>query len=388
MILREEKGWTYGAYSSQTRPVDIGRFEGSAEVRTEVTDSALVELLHQLRRLRTEAVSAEELDGAKGFLLGSFPRQIETPQQIASQVRTVRLLQLDDDYLQTYRERLAAVSGDDIMRVTGRLIRPDSAVIVVVGDGPAVYDALASIAPVRIIDAEGNPLTPEALNPTPEAVVFDHSQIVERRDSFAILVQGNPFGAMTRSIASATVDGRDVLQFTSELSLGPMASQKSMLLVDRATLKPVKLDQTGQQQGQPLEVHIEYGTDGRVTGSASVPEPGGRREVAVDTVLGEYVIDDNMLQALAGALPLSDGNTFTVSAYDATQGSVSRISAKVTDAGVVTVPAGEFPAWKVALSGTEAPLEYWVSKASPRRLVKIALIGQPVSFELVAGGSE
>ena len=56
MILREEKGWTYGAYSNHSRPQGVGRFRSNTEVRTEVTDSALVELLHQIRRIRTEPV--------------------------------------------------------------------------------------------------------------------------------------------------------------------------------------------------------------------------------------------------------------------------------------------------------------------------------------------
>ena len=119
-ILREEKGWTYGARSRHNRPEGVARFLASTEVRTEVTDSALVELMHQLRRMRTELVPPEELQAARGFLIGSFPRSIETPQQIAGQVRTVRLLGLGADYLRTYRARLAAIQANDIIHVTRR----------------------------------------------------------------------------------------------------------------------------------------------------------------------------------------------------------------------------------------------------------------------------
>ena len=160
LILREQKGWTYGAFSRIVRHRDRGHFMANAEVRTPVTDSALVELLRQLRRIRTEAVADSELVSAKGYLIGSFPRQIETPGQVAGQVTTVKLLGLGEEYLRTFRERLAAVTPADVARGARHTIHPDSAVIVVVGDGQSVYDKLKALAHVRIVDAEGKALTP------------------------------------------------------------------------------------------------------------------------------------------------------------------------------------------------------------------------------------
>src|SRR5690606_5973288 len=109
-----------------------GAFQATAEVRTEVTDSALVELLAQLRRLRTEPVPAAELEAARGALVGSFPLTIETAQQIAGAVSQARRLGLGTDYLHTYRTRLAAVSAAELQRAAQSAIRPDSALIVVV----------------------------------------------------------------------------------------------------------------------------------------------------------------------------------------------------------------------------------------------------------------
>jgi predicted Zn-dependent peptidase len=193
-ILREEKSWTYGAYSAMARLKDVGYFQANTEVRTPVTDSALVEIIHQMNRIRDEAVPADELNGAKGYLVGSFPLSIQTPQQIAGQIANVRLLGLGDDYLRTYHQRLDAVSTDHLTQAARRVISIDSAVIVVVGDGQEVYDKLTPIAPVRIIDAEGNPLTPDALAPSGIAVAFDLAELVASSDSFNALVQGNPFG--------------------------------------------------------------------------------------------------------------------------------------------------------------------------------------------------
>ena len=82
-ILREGTGWTYGAYSRVTRRQEIGYFRANAEVRNEVTDSALTELMHQLHLARSAAPADSEMVAAKGFLVGSFPRQVETPRQVA-----------------------------------------------------------------------------------------------------------------------------------------------------------------------------------------------------------------------------------------------------------------------------------------------------------------
>ncbi|MHB1223736.1 MAG: M16 family metallopeptidase, partial [Gemmatimonadaceae bacterium] len=148
LILREQKGWTYGAYSNLTRPLGPGVFQANAEVRTEVTDSALVELLSQLRRLRAGPVSADELTAAKGALVGSFPLTIQTAEQIAGAVAQARLLGLGADYLKEYRNRLSAVTAADLQRAARAAISPDSALVVVVGDGTKLHDRLRAIAPV------------------------------------------------------------------------------------------------------------------------------------------------------------------------------------------------------------------------------------------------
>ena len=111
LILREQKGWTYGSYAALRRTRGMGYWEATFEGRTEVADSGLVELLHQVDRVRTEVIPDSELTAAKGFLIGSFPLTIETPRQIASVVTNARLLGLGPTYIQRYRERLAAITG-------------------------------------------------------------------------------------------------------------------------------------------------------------------------------------------------------------------------------------------------------------------------------------
>ena len=382
LILREQNGWTYGAYSSQNRPQGVGRFQATTEARPEVTDSALAEILYQMDRLRTEPVPDDELQGARGFLVGSFPLTIQTPQQIARQVRTARLLGLEDDYLKTYRERLAAVDAEGILRVAGSLMRRDSAVIVVVGDGPKIYDGLAAIAPVRIIDTDGNPLTTADLSAEVAAIAFDASQLVAGRDSFVVMVQGNPFGALTRSIEYSTQDGRPVFLVKLQMQMGAMGGQSAEYTMDARTLDPISYEQEASQMGQTIQAKLAYAAGGRVSGSVS-----GAVEATIDTVFGSTVYDTDMLATLVQAMPLSDGASFTIGIFNVTEQTFSNVMIGVADGGTVTVPAGEFETWQVSVSG-QLPWVYWVSKNAPRRVVKMEVAGSPLSFELIATESQ
>ncbi|GIW50892.1 MAG: hypothetical protein KatS3mg081_0247 [Gemmatimonadales bacterium] len=385
-ILREQKGWTYGAYSSVTRRSGPGFFAANTEVRTPVTDSALVELLAQLRRFRTEIVPDSELAAAKGYLIGSFPRSIETPQQIASQVTTVKLLGLGDDYLRTYRERLAAVTAADIRNAARRVIRPDSAVIVVVGDGEAIYDKLVKIAPVRIVDPEGKALTVEDLKPKAEAVTFDPAQLAAGRDSFQVLVQGNPFGYMTAEWARFP----DSLVYTEETVIAAVGlRQKTVVRLDPNTLAVRSVERTGQAAGQNLETAVTY-QGGRVRGRAQTPDPraGTPRVVEVDTTVAEGTLDASAFQPLVAALPLAEGSTFSLPVFEPAEERTRILTVKVAGVSDLTVPAGDFPVYRVEVSGTPQPFVFYVTREAPRRLVKIEIVGQPLTFELTASRRE
>lgn len=162
-LLREQKGWTYGAYASMTRPRGIGRFEASAEVRTAVTDSAVREMLAQLSRIGSEPIPAKELEDTRGGMLGSFPRALETPGGLAGMVAFVKLSGLPANYLQTYRPRLSRVTAKEAAAAARRVVRPAEALIVVVGDAAALYDKLAAIAPVTLQSINGDTLQPADL---------------------------------------------------------------------------------------------------------------------------------------------------------------------------------------------------------------------------------
>ncbi len=377
MILREQKSWTYGSYAALRRNRGMGYWQATFEGRTEVTDSALAELLHQIDRVRTETIPDSELVAAKGFLVGSFPLTIETPRQIAQVVTTARLLGLGADYIQRYRERLAAVTGTRARTAAQRVYKRDALTIVVVGDAKALYDKLKAIAPVHLVDVEGKAMDPAELNPAGGPVAFDRSQIVARSDSFQALVQGTVFGSQTGKVA---IDG-DSIVYTESLMLPQFQQQSTVVL--NADLSPRRTDQTSLVQGQRTEIHLTYG-GGRVKGTSQRPRPGSTPTlITVDTTLAAGTIEDNALPVVLAALPLEQGKTFNLSVFSSGEGTTKVVSVKVAGTENVVVPAGNFPAYRLELSGMQLPVVMHVTQQSPRRLVRIAPTGMPLVFELV-----
>jgi len=377
MILREQKSWTYGSYAALRRNRGMGYWQATFEGRTEVSDSALTELLHQIDRVRTETIPDSELVAAKGFLVGSFPLTIETPSQIAQVVTTARLLGLGADYIPRYRDRLAAVSGPRARAAAQRVYRRDALTIVVVGDAKALYDKLKAIAPVRLVDVEGKRMDPAELNPTGGPVAFDRSQIVARSDSFQALVQGNVFGGQTAKVVVAG----DSIVYSESTVIGPFQQQSSVVLNGDLSMRHT--DQTGLVQGQRTEIHLTY-AGGRVKGTSQSPQPGGTpKSITVDTTVADGTIDDNALAVLLAALPLEQGKTFNLNVFSTGEGTTKVVSVKVAALESVVVPAGTFPAYRLELSGMQLPIVMHVTQQVPRRVVRIAPTGAPLVFELV-----
>jgi predicted Zn-dependent peptidase len=159
MNLREEKGYTYGAYTRLNARKLGGDFEATAEVRTAVTGDSLKEFFYELARIRDEEVPQEELADAKNFLTGVFPIRAETQEGMTNLVVNKLLYGLPDDYLQTYREKIEKVSAGDVQRVAREYIRPDEAAIVIVGDAKEIVSQSSEYTDdIEIFDTEGNSL--------------------------------------------------------------------------------------------------------------------------------------------------------------------------------------------------------------------------------------
>ena len=380
LILREQKSWTYGAYASLRRHRGLGYWQATAEVRTDVADSALIELLHQVDRVRTDLIPDSELTAAKGFLVGSFPLTIETPSQIATQVANAKLLGLGDDYLRLYRERLSAITALQARAAAARLFRRNALTIVVVGDGAKLYDRLKAIAPVRLMDVDGNPLTPSSLNPTAAPVALDPAQFAAHSDSARVLVQGNAVGFTVSEVRRPG----DSLLYAERSNLGNGAfQQQTTLVLDPADGSVRQVDQVTTQQGLKAETHLIYAA-GRVKGSSSAPQQDGSvKRFDVDTVLPPGTIDENAVPFVVPALPLAPGKTFTMTFFTPSENAIRVLTFKVGAPESVSVPAGTFQGYRIDATGSRVPFTMYVGGDVPRRVLKTEFVGQPFVVELV-----
>lgn len=163
MNLREEKGYTYGAYTRLEAKKLTGDFEATAEVRTAVTGDSLKEFFFELERIRNDKVGETEIADAKNFLTGVFPIRAETQEGLTNLIVNQHLYGLPEDYLQTYRENVNAVSADEVQRVAVKHVRPAEMAIVIVGDAKEVLPQAKDYASsVEIFDTEGNKAEPSA----------------------------------------------------------------------------------------------------------------------------------------------------------------------------------------------------------------------------------
>lgn len=179
--LREDKGYTYGSYSSiGASRFGASRFSATAEVRNEVTDSSVIEMLKELKRIRTEKVSPDDLKTAKAAYVGSFVRALERPETIANYALNIKLNDLPKDYYQNYLKNINEVTIEDVQRVANTYFLSDNARIIVVGKGSDVLENLEKTGiPIKYFDTYANPVDkPEFSKPIPEGVsvqsVLDH----------------------------------------------------------------------------------------------------------------------------------------------------------------------------------------------------------------------
>ena len=156
MNLREEKGYTYGAYTRMDARSLAGDIEGTAEVRNDVTGESISEFFKEFERIRAEKVESEELLDAQNFLTGVFPIRAETQEGLTTLLLNRELYGLPDDYLQTYREKVSAVTAEQVQDAARKYIRPDAMAIVVVGDAASVVPQISEFAPtVEVFDTDG-----------------------------------------------------------------------------------------------------------------------------------------------------------------------------------------------------------------------------------------
>lgn len=143
--LREKHGFTYGVrsgYAFRRRP---GPFVIQTAVASEVTMRAVEEILTEARMLRAAGARPEEVRNATDYLAGVFPLELQTSRQMAARVTELFTYGLPTDWLAGYRDRIAAVSVDDVQRVARAHVDPDHFVIGIIGDAASIRTPLEAL---------------------------------------------------------------------------------------------------------------------------------------------------------------------------------------------------------------------------------------------------
>jgi predicted Zn-dependent peptidase len=371
MSLREEHGWTYGAYSGWSKPMDVGAFDASANCRTEVTDSALTELLAQVKRIVDEPVSEADITSAKSYLVGNFPTTIETPSQIAAQVGQVKLLGLDKSYLENYRKEVAKVTVADAQAAMKKHLQPDQVAIVLVGDATAIADKVAPIASVSLYDIEGNAMTMDELAVQGTDFDFDTSSLKDASAVYAVKYSEMNLGDMNVSLtkggaefaSTSTITGmismNEEMKFGSEFE--PLAYKFSMA--------------AGPQQISSELSFADGVAKGRVEGGKD-----GAKDVNVTLVKGAIL--KNAVDFLIGTLPLETGKTYKFPVLDAQSGALENVTIEVLGEEDLMVPAGSYATYKVKVKSADGEQLMYFQKASPHWLVKQEVPAQGLNIEL------
>ncbi|MGH9374047.1 MAG: M16 family metallopeptidase, partial [Vicinamibacterales bacterium] len=197
-VLRSERGLTYGASADLNALKNTGDIVAETDTRSDSTAEALRLLVDEMWRLQRQRVSERELSDAQAYLTGSFPLTIETPSAIALQVLNAVFYGLDLQELQTFRERVNAITVDDIQRVARAYLHPDRLSIVLVGDASEFEKQLAGVGfdqveriPVSELDltavdlrrkaVRGARLEPASYSPVREATASPPARAAEPR---------------------------------------------------------------------------------------------------------------------------------------------------------------------------------------------------------------
>jgi zinc protease len=156
--LRERKGYTYGVYSFARALRYRGDWRAQMDVRTEVSDAALRDLLAELARMRDEQVPAGEFKDAQRSLTASFALSLENPAELLNLYIVRQLYNYPVDYWDRYPDRISSVTPAQVQTIARKYLDPKRLQIVAVGDAARIESSLRSFGPLETFDDEGRPV--------------------------------------------------------------------------------------------------------------------------------------------------------------------------------------------------------------------------------------
>lgn len=289
MNLREAHGWTYGARGGVSDSRYIGRFSTNATVRNEVTDSAVVETLKEIKGMTLTKIDKQALEDVKAKFLGNFILTLERPETVANQALTKKTNKLSDNFYADYIKNINAVTVDDVLRVSKKYFRPEQAKIIVTGKATEIAPGLEKLGyPVTYFDSYGNKTEKPAAEAktttvTVAQITDNYLKAIGGTDkvkAIKTLFQKGKIETMGQSgdyIAKSAVPNKTVTEFT----------------IMGMTIKQVFDGQKGyaNQAGQKMDLPAEITAPLVKTNSLFVPLSEGYKTAKVDGIFSENGVD-------------------------------------------------------------------------------------------------
>ncbi len=261
--LREAHAWTYGAYSSIGSGKYVTSFRASTSVRNAVTDSAIAEILNEVKKMRNDLVSAEDLKNAKAKYIGNFVMQMEKPSTVASYALRTQTQNLPEDFYENYIKNINAVTPEDVRNAAKKFFLADKARIVVVGKAADVLAGLESTKiPIFYFDKWGQKTEKPVVNkPVPAGVTA--------KTVMADYIKAIGGEAAAKGVKTIYTKSTGTIQGTPLEFIMKVSSDKKQLVEMKAMgmtmMKQVVNDKEGYviQQGQRTDLPQEQVTDMR-----------------------------------------------------------------------------------------------------------------------------
>lgn len=309
MNLREKHGFTYGAYSNTGSGRFQTSFAASAQVRNAKTDSAVVEFLREINNMRTQKVTAQELQNAKALYNGSFALGLEDPARIATFASNIIINELPKDFYRTYLQRINAVTVDDIQRVAQKYFNHNNTRIVVVGKASEIAPGLEKLNfPVKMFDKFANPVTATT------ASTNTGSAPVSGVDAKSII------GDYLKAIG-----GVDELKKINSISTKIAMGMQGMTLdVEQKKMLPNKELTTVKMQGQVISKDLFDGTTGYQE------QMGQKKQMTTDEIKDKQ-----------GHTSLFDQVDYTSSSYKLQVQGTEKVAGKDAYKVLITTPSGK-----------------------------------------------
>ena len=132
--IRNERGLAYSVYSHFGAEKSHGTFVFVMQTKNDTAEEAIRIAREEIRRMREQPVTDQELDDAKNYLTGSFPLRLDTNHKVASFLAQVEFFQLGLDYPDRYADLIRKVTREDVQRVAKAYLHPEKLITVVVGN--------------------------------------------------------------------------------------------------------------------------------------------------------------------------------------------------------------------------------------------------------------